>query len=43
MTLMAAGSVIVTLTLAALARQQERRPAVPGARPGVPSEAAATE
>ncbi|WP_411152987.1 MFS transporter [Streptomyces sp. A30] len=44
MTLMAAGSVTMTLTLAALGRHEERQPAVPGARPGgVPSEPAATD
>jgi predicted MFS family arabinose efflux permease len=44
MTLMAAGSVTVTLTLAALDRPAERQPAAPGARPGVvPPEPAATD
>ncbi|MEW2254089.1 MFS transporter [Streptomyces sp. NPDC047869] len=43
MTLMAAGSVTVTLVLAALGRQEERRPAVPGTRPGVRAEPAATD
>ncbi|MHB9852044.1 MFS transporter [Streptomyces krungchingensis] len=43
MTLMAAGSVTVTLTLAALGRHEERQPAVPGTRPGVASEPAATD
>lgn len=38
-TLMAAGSVTVTLALAALGRHEERQPA----RPGVPSEPAATD
>jgi hypothetical protein len=33
----------VTLTLAALGRHEERQPAVPGTRPGVPSEPAATD
>ncbi|GGM16162.1 membrane protein [Streptomyces fumigatiscleroticus] len=35
MTLMAAGSVTVTLTLAALGRHEERRSAAPGTHPGV--------
>ncbi|MEU1460759.1 MFS transporter [Streptomyces sp. NPDC005727] len=43
MTLMAAGSVTVTLVLAALGRQEERRPAVLGTRPGVRAEPAATD
>ncbi|MEV0368339.1 MFS transporter [Streptomyces sp. NPDC050636] len=43
MTLMAAGSVAVTLTLAALGRHDKRQPAVPGTRPGVVSEAAAAD
>lgn len=43
MTLMATASVTVTLTLAALGRHEERQPAVPGTRPGVPSEPAATD
>ncbi|MGQ4415269.1 MFS transporter [Streptomyces sp. SAS_269] len=43
MTLMAAGSVTVTLVLAALGRQEERQPAVPGTRPGARSEPAATD
>ncbi|MFH0176410.1 MFS transporter [Streptomyces cacaoi] len=44
MTLMAAGSVTVTLTLAALGRHEERRrPAVSGTRPGVLPESAATD
>ena len=43
MTLMAAASVTVTLTLAALGRHEERRPAAPEARPGVPPQPAATD
>ncbi|MCX5558583.1 MFS transporter [Streptomyces sp. NBC_00038] len=44
MTLMAAASVTVTLTLAALTRREERQPAVPGTRPGgVLPEPAATD
>ena len=43
MTLLAAGSVTVTLTLTALDRHEERRPAAPGTRPGVLSEPAATD
>ncbi|MFE3637475.1 MFS transporter [Streptomyces sp. NPDC059168] len=43
MTLMAAGSVTVTLVLAALGRQEERRPAVPGAGPGARTEPVATD
>ncbi|MFD7135733.1 MFS transporter [Streptomyces sp. NPDC059894] len=43
MTLMAAGSVTVSLTLAALGRHEARRPAVPGTRPGVLPEPAATD
>ncbi|MFG3115496.1 MFS transporter [Streptomyces sp. NPDC048197] len=43
MTLMAAGSVTVTLTLTALGRHEERQPSVPGTRPGIPSEPAATD
>lgn len=43
MTLMAAGSITVTLTLAALGRHEERQPAAPGTRPGVLSEPAATD
>jgi predicted MFS family arabinose efflux permease len=43
MTLMAAGSVAVTLTLAALGRHEERQPAVSGTRPEVLSEPAATD
>lgn len=44
MTLMAAGSITVTLTLAALSRREERQPAVPGTRPGgVRAEPAATD
>jgi predicted MFS family arabinose efflux permease len=38
MTLMAAASVTVTLTLAALGRHEERRPAVADARPGALAE-----
>ncbi|WP_442802574.1 hypothetical protein [Streptomyces sp. CB01635] len=41
-TLMAAGSVTVTLALAALGRREERRPAVPGTRPDVLPEPAVT-
>ncbi len=40
MTLMAVGSVTVTLTLVALGRREERQPAAPGTRPGVASEPA---
>ncbi|WP_217238461.1 MFS transporter [Streptomyces sp. AC555_RSS877] len=40
MTLMATGSVTVTLTLVALGRREERQPAAPGTRPGVASEPA---
>ena len=40
MTLMAAGSVAVTLTLAGLGRREERQGTVPGARPGALSEPA---
>ncbi|MFE7836346.1 MFS transporter [Streptomyces sp. NPDC057474] len=43
MTLMAAGSVTVTLTLATLGRHEERQPAVPGTRPGARPEPAATD
>ncbi|MCL7492347.1 MFS transporter [Streptomyces sp. MCA2] len=43
MTLLAAASVTVTLTLAALGRHEERRPAAPEARPGVPPQPAATD
>ncbi|MFJ1972788.1 MFS transporter [Streptomyces sp. NPDC087903] len=43
MTLMAAASVTVTLTLATLGRQDGRRSAVPGARSGVLSESAGTD
>ncbi|GHB36004.1 membrane protein [Streptomyces viridiviolaceus] len=43
MTLMAAGSVTVTLTLAALGRQAERRSALPGTRPDVLPEPTATD
>lgn len=43
MTLMAAGSVTVTLTLAALGRREERQPAVPDTRPGVLPEPTATD
>jgi predicted MFS family arabinose efflux permease len=43
MTLMAAGSVTVTLALAVLGRHEERRPAVPGAAPGVESAATVTD
>ncbi|MFF4354237.1 MFS transporter [Streptomyces sp. NPDC001530] len=43
MTVLAVGSVTVTLTLAALGRREERQPAVPGTRPGVLSEPAATD
>ncbi|WP_371670413.1 MFS transporter [Streptomyces sp. NBC_00289] len=43
MTLMAAASVTVTLTLAALGRHDGRRSAVTGARSGVPTESAATD
>ncbi|MFI6083198.1 hypothetical protein ACIBBB_19820 [Streptomyces sp. NPDC051217] len=43
MTLMAAGSVTVTLTLAALGTHEERRSAAPGTRPDVRSEPTATE
>ncbi|WP_405931963.1 MFS transporter [Streptomyces sp. NBC_00827] len=44
MTLMAAASVTVTLTLAALSRHDERQPAAPGTRPGgVLPEPAATD
>ncbi|MEV5149367.1 MFS transporter [Streptomyces sp. NPDC052727] len=43
MTLMAAGSVTVTLTLAALGRHEERRSTVPSTRPGVVSKPAATD
>ncbi|MFD3564167.1 MFS transporter [Streptomyces sp. NPDC058686] len=43
MTLMAAGSVTVTLTLAALGRREERRPTVPGTRPDVLPEPAVTD
>ncbi|MFD3616540.1 MFS transporter [Streptomyces sp. NPDC058676] len=42
MTLMAAGSVTVTLTLAGLVRSEQRQPAVPGTGPGTLSEPAAT-
>lgn len=43
MTLMAAGSVTVTLTLAALGRHEKRQSAVTGTRPDVLSEPAATD
>ncbi|MGW7252072.1 MFS transporter [Streptomyces decoyicus] len=43
MTLLAAASVTVTLTLAALGRHEERRPAAPEARPGVLPQPAATD
>ncbi|MFJ9587289.1 MFS transporter [Streptomyces acidicola] len=43
MTLMAAASVTVTLTLAALGRHEERRSAVPGTRPGALPEPAVTD
>ncbi|KOG38275.1 MFS transporter [Streptomyces decoyicus] len=43
MTLLAAASVTVTLTLAALGRHEERQPAAPGAPPGVLSEPAVTD
>jgi MFS family permease len=43
MTLMAAGSVTVTLALVVLGRREERRPAVPGARPDVMPNPAATD
>lgn len=43
MTVLAVGSVTVTLTLAALGRREERPPAAPGTRPGVVSEPAATD
>ncbi|MET7903698.1 MFS transporter [Streptomyces sp. NPDC005336] len=43
MTLMAAGSVTVTLTLASLGRHEERQSAVPGTRPGFLSEPAARD
>ncbi|MFE5026859.1 MFS transporter [Streptomyces sp. NPDC056656] len=43
MTLMAAGSVTVTLALAALGRHEERRPADPGTSPDVLPEPAATD
>ncbi|WP_206739695.1 MFS transporter [Streptomyces lydicus] len=43
MTLLAAGSVMVTLTLAALGRREERRPAVPGTGPGALPEPAAVD
>ncbi|MET7851621.1 MFS transporter [Streptomyces avermitilis] len=43
MTLMAAGSITVTLALAALGRHEERQPAVPGTHPGALSEPAATD
>ncbi|MGY5129308.1 MFS transporter [Streptomyces nigrescens] len=42
MTVLAAGSVTVTLTLAVLDRHGERQPAVPGTRPGVLPEPADT-
>ncbi|WP_326774415.1 MFS transporter [Streptomyces sp. NBC_01445] len=42
-TLMAAGSVTVTLALAALGRREERRPTVPGTRPDVLPEPAVTD
>lgn len=43
MTLLAAASVTVTLTLVALGRREERRPAAPGADPGALPEPAATD
>ncbi|MFG2830148.1 MFS transporter [Streptomyces sp. NPDC048434] len=43
MTVLAAGSVTVTLTLAALGRHEERQSAVPGTGPGVLPEPAATD
>lgn len=43
MTLMAAASVTVTLTLAALDRHGRRQSAAPGARPGVAPVPAATD
>ncbi|WP_199812834.1 MFS transporter [Streptomyces sp. NRRL S-1813] len=43
MTLLAAASVTVTLTLAALGRHEERRPAAPATHPGVLPEPAATD
>ena len=43
MTLLAAASVTVTLTLAALGRHEELRPAAPEARPGVLPQPAATD
>ncbi|MGW9174751.1 MFS transporter [Streptomyces decoyicus] len=43
MTLLAAASVTVTLTLAALGRQEERQQAAPGTRPDVLPEPAATD
>ncbi|MGP8299923.1 MFS transporter [Streptomyces inhibens] len=43
MTVLAVGSVTVTLALAALDRYEEPQPAVPGTRPGVLSEPAATD
>ncbi|WP_406104492.1 MFS transporter [Streptomyces sp. NBC_01003] len=42
-TLMAAGSVTVTLALAALGRREERRPTVPGTRPDALPEPAVTD
>ncbi|MFD0168410.1 MFS transporter [Streptomyces decoyicus] len=43
MTLLAAASVAVTLTLAALGRHEERQPAVPGTDPGVRLEPAVSD
>ncbi|MGW7491857.1 MFS transporter [Streptomyces sp. NPDC054786] len=43
MTVLAAGSVTVTLTLAALGRHEARQPAAPGTGPGVLPEPAATD